>query len=456
MRKFKIALIAAFAALVLISASSARAIVVDPAGARLCQGLPSAPTGDKFEPNTSPHCVCAKTGQGDQERVNLQVPGTAALVRAVAKYGDFRDRCATVSEIKKGPKPESKKEKSAETPKAVIPVKFMASLEPGDLANKQLPGAKVAEHLNVLTGASQIVQIRWSCDNCLANGKAYNIDNMVRAPKGTFDYPVDMVPADPIAGGRGQLALHVFDKANIDHPYTATVEWEPKAPPPPPTSPEELICKGSGGTWIAETHTCVCLNDFVLRNGVCVTKPLPPPPPPVKVVDKGTDIHPLVETLCGYGWSSSFRSGNCYVGPGLWLNIAPYFDFYGMVGVGTPGATRVYTDGSPVLKSDGTPDNRHLSLVIQSGFMAHLAWLGANVGVVRQNRGLINSVTSPTQEATSVSIGAKVLLPYDGGMFMLGPDLLVGRSQLGALDPDTEVGFTLRATWVPWNPRRRW
>ena len=430
-------------------ASRADAIVVDPAYAREC--LKGKSLGDDWNPNTSPHCVCGQ-GEGDNKRINLSKPGTADVSRAVAKYGDFRDRCASLSEIKRAPKPEGKKEKSVPPP---TPANIVAQLIPDSLTHDSASPASIT--LLVTSGAKEIAQVIMTCDEgCKVNGKTVDVG----LPLFMKGKPSQTITLTSSGKDNGTVSVQFNTKSGKTvpvQPLEATVQWTTKAPPPPPTSPEKLICEGSGGTWIAETRTCVCMNDFVLRNGVCVPKPLPPPPPPpAKVVDKGTDIHPLVETLCGYGRSSSFHSGNCYIGPGLWLNITPYFDFYGMVGVGTPGATRVYTDGSPVLKSDGTPDNRHLSLVIQSGFMAHLAWLGVNAGIVRQNRGLINSVTSPTQEATSVSLGVKVLLPYDGGMFTLGPDLLVGRSQLGALDPDTEVGFTLRATWVPWNPRRRW
>ncbi len=454
MRKFT-ALIIGF--MVLVTAGSANAIVVDPAAAGLCQGSPSAPTGDRFVPNASPHCVC-KSGQGDQERVNLQVPGTAALVKAVAQYGDFRDRCATVSEIKKSQKPEAKKEKPVETvkpTKPVAPVKFRASLEPGDVAVIQKAGVKIGEHLNVSSGASQIVQIRWSCDNCLANGKDYFTDNAVRTGRGPFDYSVELAPADPVAGGRGKFTLHVADKSGEDHQFSAAVEWEPKAPPAP-VVPVLSACVKSNGI-DGPNGTCVCLGDLELVPGQNICRPKPVPAPAPKVAEEtGTYFHPYVGGMYGYGSSKSLKGSNGYFNVGLGIDIQPWL--LGKIGVGTggPGATRTYTDGTPVILANGNTDKRPSSFVADASLMFHLDWWGFDLGYMRQARGTPNwfNPTSPADVTSSVFFGPKVIWQLNQIAFVFGPDLLLGAHTMGSMGANFEKGIIVSVNVMAFNPLR--
>jgi len=444
MRKFTALIIGS---MVLVTAGSANAIVVDPAAAGLCQGPLSAPTGDKFVPNASPHCVC-KPGQGDQERVNLQVPGTAALVKAVAQYGDFRDRCATVSEIKRAPKLD-KKEKPVETPKAT---KAPAPVPPPVCEASDITATGNDASNKVFCtgpGVSKINRVVTTCDTC----RPAIEDKTIVGPKtGALIYQVDVSKAQ-FPGPSSLVTVRFFTKDSKDVQAKYTIVWPaPVAPPPPVVVSPLSKCLETGGQILG--NDCVCIGDFIKVPGKLMCEPKPVPPPVKVVEDKGTIVHPIIGGLCGYSSSKSFKSGDCYASLGLALDIKDYLWWQGNLWLGGPGATRVYSDGTPVVLANGNIDKRSLSLAYGMGFLAHFDWFGANVGILREGHGLTGGITSPTDVATSGVIGAKLLLPFDGGTFVFGPNFTVGTNEMGSKAADVMWGLNLQAEVLIFNPHR--
>jgi hypothetical protein len=439
MRKFT-ALIIGF--MVLVTAGSANAIVVDPAAAGLCQGPPSAPTGDRFVPNASPHCVC-KPGQGDQERVNLQVPGTAALVKAVAQYGDFRDRCATVSEIKKGPpKPEAKKEKPVE---AVKPTKPVAPIPPPSCEASDITAtSNDASNKVFCTGAgvAKINRVVTTCDTC----KPAIEDRTIVGPKtGALIYQVDVSKAQ-FQGQSSLVTVRFFTKDSKDVQTKYSVVWPTPVAPIAPVVPVPSACVKSNGI-DGPNGTCVCLGDLELVPGQNICRPKPVPAPAPKAVEEtGTYFHPYVGGMYGYGSSKSLKGSNGYFNVGLGIDIQPWL--LGKIGVGTggPGATRTYTDGTPVILANGNTDKRSSSFVADASVMLHFDWWGFDLGYMRQARGTKSwfNPTSPADVTGSVFFGPKVIWQLDQFAFVFGPDLLVGSHTMGSMPANTEVGVIVR------------
>lgn len=437
MKKF-VALI--IGSVVLATASSANAIIVDPAAARVC--LNGKPAGDEWNPNTSPHCVCG-SGAGETERVNLMFPGPK-YKDLVRKYGDTRDRCATVSEIKRGPKPEGNKKPDAPPPP---PAKFAAMLTPGD-KNDVKGGDTVKEALVVTSNGKLAAKFVASCSACLVNNENPLIVNNPQIPE--TGYVFNLTPTNPETALTATFNVKVIDKkGNELGSYSASVGWLAKAPPPPPPPPAPTACVASGGTDTVSRTTgmigCSCIGEGLMEDPIrhiCVPKPIPPP---AKKIVEGTIVHPYAELLGGYGHSKSFHSDNYGLGVGAGFDASSYLRIFGGAGLELIGGTKLDANRQPVVLANGNVDKRRSSAFFILGLQLRpIEMLGINVGVVRQMRGTTGGVVNALSVTTGGSVGASVLLPIDGATFDLGADLLVGAHQLQSFAPDAEVGVIVR------------
>jgi len=172
--------------------------------------------------------------------------------------------------------------------------------------------------------------------------------------------------------------------------------------------------------------------------------------------DDGTYFHPYLGGIYGYGSSATLKGSNGYFSLGLGVDLQPWLLWKIGVGIGGPGATRTYTDGTPVILPNGKNDKRSSSFVADTSLMIHFDWWGFDLGIVRQARGTTNwfNPISPADVTTSAEFGAKVLWQLDGFAFVFGPDLLVGAHTMGGMPANTEVGIILRLDIMAFNPRR--
>jgi len=448
MRKTAVAM---FGFIILAYASNANAIPVDSATARLCKQ--GSAFGDDWDPNTSPHCVCGK-GEGDKERVNLSFPGQK-YKNMVAKYGDYRDRCAMVSEIKHAPKVD--KPKAEDKPKIAPPVPPPSC----SLAQSQIDAKANEPALNMLicTGAvSRINKIIASCDNCKAPD-----EEKVKLSKAddSYNYRVK-VTAEP--GIKSSLvSVNVVGKS-MNSQLTYKVSWEISACAKQP----------SGGTDANGTCLCPAGKHVTLNSDgqpICEKdEPKavePPKPAPVKVVEvkqvpvkgeKGepgasapSRIHPLVQPECLYAKSKIFHTRECMLGLGLTADILQYLKWYGIVSLGAPGATRTDSDAQPIILANGKPDKRNYSGKVESGLMLQLIGpLGARAGIFRRMDGLTDGLVNPVYVTTGGLIGLDFTFQVDKHSLGFGIDGGCGSQQKGSMGSHSECSVGLNLRFEAW------
>ena len=444
----KLSLVLFVASMVFGFANRADAVVVDSAAARVC--LKGKASGDDWNPNTSPHCVCG-SGAGEKERVNLMVPGPK-FKNLVGKYGDYSDRCATVEEIKKSPKPEVKK---AEAPAPAPSVKFGAMLTPGD-ANEVKGGATVKQSLIVTSGSKLVDRFVVSCSACNVNNENPLIVSKPLIPD--TGYVFNLTPANPEVATTANFIVKVIAKNGAElGTFTASVGWSGKTPPPPVDSPAKIACEapGSDGTFVKATGRCLCLGDTEEKNGVCVKKTAASATETKTIVgrDGSSRLHLRIDGFGGYARSDQFKTPFFGLALGLSFDFLRYLSGYVEGGFQFPGATRTDSQNKPVLLADGSTDKRTNSIMLEAGLEYVAAeYVMLTGGVLIQALGVTAGQSNPVHLAVAGKFGVKIIA-YSVPTLRLaiGPSLIMGVESRGNTPANMWFGGLLNVTAEVWN-----
>lgn len=459
---------------ILAFASSANAVIVDSAAARVC--LKGRAFGDSWDPNTSPHCVCGQ-GVGDKERVNLSVPGPKYKY-AVAKYGDYRDRCAAVYEIKKAkPAPAPKR-----APRIVVPPPTCT------MSSQSIEAPADGEGSNTLicTGdVRRITKVVVTCNNCSASREE-------KALPGSDSYTSNIIVTGKPGVSDSQVDVTVLGKRGLNIPRAFTVVWKlspcvfsggtqagntclcPDGKKPAKNraglpicvekTPAEVACEATNGEMVNGVCTCPKGKEpgkDASGNAICVTPKKAPVKTKVVKGEKGdpgnpgtsasSRIHLLIEPKCLLVKSSSWKTSECFMSVGLTGDITDRLKAYVTVGLGTPGATLTDSAGTPVLKSNSDPDKRKLSVLIEGGTRIQLyKVLATRVGVFRRMDGETNGFSNPVHATTGGLLGLDVSFRAEGHTFGFGLAGTCGSHTKGTMPSDTECGVMFNAFFEGW------
>jgi len=420
-----------------------------------CEG-----TGGVWRPFAgTPQCDCSAR----PDLFSLLAPGNVAALIAIRNRANvMKDVCesrelaktsANINKDKDKDKGKDKGKKDEKPAAPPTPANIVAQLIPDSLTHDSASPASIT--LLVTSGAKEIAQVIMTCDEgCKVNGKTVDIG----PPLFTKAKPSQVITLTSSGKDSGTVSVQFNTKNGKTvpvQPLEATVQWTTKAPPAP-VVPVLSACVKSNGI-DGPNGTCVCLGDLELVPGQNICRPKPVPAPAPKAVEEtGTYFHPYVGGMYGYGSSKSLKGSNGYFNVGLGIDIRPWL--LGKIGVGTggPGATRTYTDGTPVILANGNTDKRPSSFVADASLMFHLDWWGFDLGYIRQARGTPNwfNPTSPADVTSSVFFGPKAIWQLDQFAFVIGPDLLIGAHTMGSMAANTEVGIIVSVDVMAFNPLR--
>jgi hypothetical protein len=419
-------IVSVFASALLLVSAKANAFIADP-NIQACKDSAQGARWDEARP--TPKCVCPAT------HFNLTEPDPVAkkaVTRAVDRC-EWRD----INKRANANKPKEKVEKTAPPP-APTPLPLCS-------AAQEVVTAANDEAVNDITctgvGVKNINRVTGSCDNC----RAPRADNVIGPKTGLYVYQARVGSVTKVEKSH----VTVTFLTSKDQPIAVDfwVKWAPPTPPVPVDSPAKIACVSppSYGDWSKENNTCSCLGaNRVLVNGVCVDKVVILPAK--KFVVEGTIVHPYVEAIGTYDYTSSFHSDNYGLGIGAGFDASHRITIFGGTGLELIGGTKLDANRKPVVLSDGSVDKRSTSAYFALGLQIRpIEMLGINVGVFRQMHGTTGGITNPLCVTTSGSLGASVLLPIDGATFDLGADLLVGAQQFQSFATGAGVGGTIRA-----------
>ena len=427
-------IVSVFASVLLLASAKANAFIVDP-NIQACKDSAQGARWDETRP--TPKCVCPAT------HFNLTEPDPVAkkaVTRAV-------DRCEW-RDINKRASANKPKEKAEAKPVAAAPVPPpVCSAKLGTVNAKTDETA--SNDIECNGNVSLIERMSVSCNNCKPPRSK---DITVAKKLKTWTETVDVKYMNSEQKSSVVTVTFFTPTGSVEAQYE--VVWVSKAPPAPVVSPEQIACEKppSNGTWSKETQSCVCIGRDLV-NGVCVDKVVALPAK--KFVVEGTIVHPYVEAIGTYGYSSSFHSDNYGLGVGAGFDASNRITIFGGTGLELIGGTKLDANRKPVVLSDGSVDKRSTSAYFDLGLQIRpIEMLGINVGLLRQMRGTTGGITNPLCVTTSGSLGASVLLPIDGATFDLGADFLVGAQQFQSFALHAEVGGLLRVRVWFFNPRQ--